>query len=137
MCSIVLPKTVIKQIDKFRKHCLWRGTEANAKKVAKAAWLVVCLPKEEGGLGVLNLQTQNEAFILKHLHKFFNKLPLPWVELIWDKHYRNGKLPNTLVPKGSFWWRDALKLLDKYKGLASVVVSNGETCLLWEDLWNG
>ena len=34
-------------------------------------------------------------------------------------------------------WRDALKLLGKYKGLASVSVANGKTCLLWDDLWNG
>jgi hypothetical protein len=59
------------------------------------------------------------------------------VELIWDKHYRNAKLPSSSTPKGSFWWRDALKLLDKYKGLASVSIANGQTCLLWDDLWNG
>ena len=34
-------------------------------------------------------------------------------------------------------WRDALKLPGKYKGLASVSVANGKTCLLWDDLWNG
>jgi hypothetical protein len=59
------------------------------------------------------------------------------VELIWNKHYRNGKLPSSSIPKGSFWWRDALKLLEKFKGLASVSVANGQTCLLWDDLWNG
>lgn len=137
ICSIVLPKAVIKQIDKYRKHYLWRGAEANAKKVAKAAWPIVSTPKEEGGLGVLNLQTHNEALILKHLHKFFNRCNLPWVELIWDKHYKNGKLPGSSAPKGSFWWRDALKLLDKYKGMANVIVADGKTCFLWDDLWNG
>ena len=105
--------------------------------MAKAAWPIVCTSKEEGGLGVLNLQTHNEALILKHLHKFFNKSDLPWVELIWDKYYRNGRLPNINTPRGSFWWRDALKLLDKYNGLASVIISSGQTCLLWDDLWNG
>ena len=35
------------------------------RKLAKAAWDLVCLPKAEGGLGVLNLQTQNEALLLK------------------------------------------------------------------------
>lgn len=105
--------------------------------MAKSAWPVVCIPKEEGGLGVLNLQTQNEALILKHLHKFFNRCNLPWVQLIWDKHYKNGKLPNSSIPKGSFWWRDALKLLDKYKGMASVTIASGQSCLLWDDLWNG
>jgi hypothetical protein len=29
MCSFLLPKTVIKQIDKFRKHYLWRGLDIN------------------------------------------------------------------------------------------------------------
>lgn len=31
MCPILLSKTVIKQIDKYRKHCLWRGAEASQK----------------------------------------------------------------------------------------------------------
>jgi hypothetical protein len=44
---------------------------------------MVCLPKAEGGLGVLKLQTQNEALLLKNLHKFFNRLDIPWVLLIW------------------------------------------------------
>ena len=136
MCTISLPKIVIKQIDNYRRHCLWRGAEANVKEVAKAAWPLVCISKEEGGLGVLNLQTHNEALLLKHLHKFFNKCNLPWVELVWDKHYRNGRLPNAIAPKGSFWWRDVLKLVDKYKGMASVVIYNGQTCLLWDDIWN-
>ena len=55
MCSISLPKTVIKQIDKARKQCLWRGAEANAKKIAKATWPMVCVSKGEGGLEVLSL----------------------------------------------------------------------------------
>ena len=25
MCNFLLPKTVIKHLDKYRKHCLWRG----------------------------------------------------------------------------------------------------------------
>jgi hypothetical protein len=32
MCTLRLPKTVIKQIDKYRRHCLWRGADINAKK---------------------------------------------------------------------------------------------------------
>jgi hypothetical protein len=88
-------------------------------------------------MGILNLQTHNEALLLKHLHKFFNKDNLPWVELIWDKHYRNGKLPSSNKPKGSFRWRDVLKLFDKYKGMASVMIHDRQSSLLWKDLWNG
>jgi len=47
-----------------------------------------------GGLGVIDLEKQNKALILKNLHKFFNKESLPWVDLVWEKHYSNNKLPN-------------------------------------------
>lgn len=40
------------------------------------------------------------------------------------------------MKKGPFWWKDIVKLLDKYKSLASAIVHNGTTCLLWHDLWN-
>lgn len=36
-CTYLLPKTVIKQIGKFRKHCLWRGFDLNSRKPHKAA----------------------------------------------------------------------------------------------------
>lgn len=73
MCTYLPPKTVIKQIDKFRKHCLWRGFDVSSRTPLRAAWTMVCDSKENGGLGVLNLRTRNENLLLKHLHKFFNK----------------------------------------------------------------
>ena len=85
MCTLSLPKSAIRQIDKFRKHCLWRGADINNKKTPKVAWDMVCLPKDEGGLGVIKLQTQNEALLLKLLHKFFNRDDIPWVHLVWEK----------------------------------------------------
>jgi hypothetical protein len=36
MCSFRLPKIEVKQIDKYRKHCLWRGSNINSKKPPKA-----------------------------------------------------------------------------------------------------
>jgi hypothetical protein len=90
VCTFLLPKTVIKQIDKFRKHCLWRGSDMDNKKPSKAAWPLVCIPKENGGLGALNLNTQNVSLLLKHLHKFYNNLDVPWVQLIWNSYYQNG-----------------------------------------------
>jgi hypothetical protein len=55
MCTYLLPTTVIKQIDKFRKH--WRGSDINNRKPPKAVWKMVCTSKENGGLGVINLST--------------------------------------------------------------------------------
>lgn len=70
---------MIVQIDKYCRHYLWRGADINAKTPSKAAWPMVCKTKTEGGLGVLDLKTQNEARLLKNEHKFFNKANVPWV----------------------------------------------------------
>jgi hypothetical protein len=136
MCTFNLHVSVREQVDKFRKHCLWRGSNDYNRINAKAAWHMVTKAKAEGGLGVLDLQTQNEALLIKNLHKFFNRADIPWVHLVWEKHYANGKLPGQ-NKKGSFWWRDILKLLDKFKGMASVAARDGSTCLLWNDCWSG
>ena len=98
MCTFKLHFIVIEQIDKYRK-CLCRGVDINNKTPQKVAWLVICTPKPEGGLSVLNLRTQNEALLLKHLHKFFNKIDTPWVALIWEKHYTNNKLPSHITKR--------------------------------------
>jgi hypothetical protein len=37
ICTLALPKTIIKRIDSFRKHCLWRGNDTNDRKPPKAA----------------------------------------------------------------------------------------------------
>jgi hypothetical protein len=72
MCIIQLSITIIQQIDKYRRHCLWRGSDLNAKKPPLAAWKQVQRPKLKGGLGVTNLRIHNEAFLLKNWHKFLN-----------------------------------------------------------------
>jgi hypothetical protein len=48
MCTLKLPKGVVKRIDSFRKHCLWNGNEANARRPPKAAWKMVSKPKKRG-----------------------------------------------------------------------------------------
>jgi hypothetical protein len=108
MSTFSLHKTVIKQVDKYRKHSLWRRADITNKTPSKAAWELVCLPKHEGGLGVHNLQTQNDALLLKNLHKFFNRHDIPWVNLIWERHYSFGGLPSTDKKVGSFWWKDVI-----------------------------
>jgi hypothetical protein len=37
MCTFKLQITVLEQIDKYQKQCLWRGVDPNSTKSAKAA----------------------------------------------------------------------------------------------------
>jgi hypothetical protein len=61
---------------------------------------MVSAPKLKGGLGIINLRLQNDALLLKHLHKFYNKEDIPWVHLIWDRYYTN-KIPHAAREVGS------------------------------------
>lgn len=136
MCSLKLSKTVIEAIDSARRNCLWRDSNALVKRKPLAAWYKVCRPKDKGGLGVLNLYIQNVALLLKHLHKFYTAQNLPWVRLIWSSNYRT-KVPHMVFNKGSFWWRDIIKLSDIYRAIAQCSIQTGSSVLLWDDLWNG
>ena len=113
-----------------------RGSDSNAKMKPLVAWLKCCKPKKKGGLGIINLRSQNSALLLKHLDKFYNKKEILWVKLIWHAHYSNGDIPHASSDRGSFWWRDILKLCDLFRGIANCKIGDGSTILFWSDLWN-
>lgn len=96
-----------------------------------ASWKMICRPKDQGGLGVLNLKVQNIALLIKHLHNHVN---IPWVNLTWQAYYYNNETPHACTNKDSFWWRDCLSLTDLYRGMASCNVNKGNTTLLWKDV---
>lgn len=134
ICTLSLPKYIILSIDRVRRHCLWRGSDINSSKKSLVLWDRVCQPKSKGGLGVIDLRLQNNALLIKNLHKFYNRHPIPWVTL--RSSYYVDKVPHALYLKGSFWWRDVLQFVDIFRGLSQCTVGDGKTCLFWVDLWN-
>lgn len=91
------------------------------------AWKKACLSKDQGGLGIIDLRTQNPALLLKFLDKFYNHANLPWVQLNWRCFYRRPKVPHVCNPVGSFWWRDVMTLSDNFFTIASCKVNSGQT----------
>jgi hypothetical protein len=134
LCSLKLPKGVLDNIDRARKQCLWRGNDNSKKGGNLVAWPTVMKPKLKGGLGIINLRLQNDALLLKHLHKFYSKEDIPWVTLVWNRYYVH-KVPHAAREVGSFWWKDILRLSPLYRGIASCSLGDGSTVLFWNDLW--
>jgi hypothetical protein len=79
------------------------------------------------------MRSQNVALLLKHLDEFYNNMDIPWVNLIWNTHYSNGEVPHATKDRGSFWWKDLLKV---FRGIATCQVGDGTTVLFWSDVWN-
>jgi hypothetical protein len=82
----------------------------NSNRLALAAWSMITQPKRNGGLGVVRLEMQNKALLLKFVHKFFNNHDIPWVNLVWNNYYRTNRL-SSCSSIGSFWWKSLLSLL--------------------------
>jgi hypothetical protein len=61
---------------------MWCNSDCNAKSKPMIAWRKCTRPKRNGGVGVINLRSQNTALLLKNLDKFYNRRNIPWVNLI-------------------------------------------------------
>jgi hypothetical protein len=93
---------------------------------------MVIVLKDKGGLGIKDLYLQNDTLLLNHLHKFYNKVDVSWVKLIWNTYYQH-KVPHLAPTKGSFWWKDILKLYVQFRSIVQCLSSMGDTIGLWED----
>lgn len=71
---------VINSIDIARRDCLWKENDINANSKPMISWDKVTTPKDKGGLGLLTLKIQNIALLMKHLHKFYDRLEVPYLE---------------------------------------------------------
>jgi hypothetical protein len=133
LCSLKVQKTILKIFDRSRRHCLWAKEDDSTSVNALAAWSMVCRPKRQGGLGILNMEIQNKALLLKQLHKFYSNADILWVKLIWSL-YAPGAL-HAQVSRGSFWWRDVFSLVGDYRSISKSQIGNGSSTLFWKDFW--
>lgn len=56
---------------------VWDGNDLHSQGKCIVAWTMASRPKDEGGLGILNLKAQNKALLLKFDDKFYNKCETP------------------------------------------------------------
>ena len=66
------------------------------KKYRLVKWSVVCRPKDQGGLGIHDLQVKNEALLSKWLFKLLTK------DGVWQTMMRNKYLGQKAVSQ-AFW----------------------------------
>lgn len=126
-----VPKNILKQIDRHRCQFLWQGSGPK-KAYALVNWKTICMAKEIGGAGILDLDQMNIAMLLKWWWKLkdhsYSSL---WKSVVIYKYYSD----NRALQFSSFW-----KDISKLEGLGniSVTYSPGQESqvLFWLDIWH-
>jgi hypothetical protein len=84
-----VPRGVLKKIDYYRFRFYWQSDQ-HKKKYRLMRWNIICQPKEQGGLGIQNINVQNRCLLSKWLFKLIN-------EGIWQKLLKRKYLRSQMI----------------------------------------
>jgi hypothetical protein len=88
---------------------MWCGKHDKAK--AKVSWVKVCVPRQEGGLGLKRIDVWNKAAMLRHIWNLFSRADSLWVAWVKENWLRGRSFSQIPIPQSCSWcWKQLLKL---------------------------
>ena len=136
--SILLaPVSVIQKIESLLRKFIWEGGKGNEKKLHLISWEKIQKPRDEGGLQVRSLTTQNLALGAKLLWQLITGKE-SWSKEVLRKKYFPGTRKRCLdtqppLRNGSLVYDLCIKALDPFKRNLYWIPGNGKTIRVWED----
>ena len=130
MSSILLPKGVRELLDAKRRAFLCTGEEKCHGANCLVAWERVCQKREDGGLGVKNLEDMNHCLLMKFVHKIHEPGLLPWKT--W---FLSQAGPHFTGIPGSYLTMLVKEELPRYRSLTTVLLGDGSHTSFWHDHW--
>jgi hypothetical protein len=103
--------------------------------VIATKWEVVCTPKDQGGLGVLNLEVHNKCLLSKWLFKLINGDEV-WQQILRNKYLRDKTLTQVQYMPGDYqFWAGLMKVKGEFLSLGKFDLGDGSQMRFWEDSW--
>jgi len=132
--AFLLPRKVLKEIESPMCHFIWGGP----KKWVAVAWKDVCLPKEEGGLGLKRLLEWNDVGLLRLFWLVVAEGNALWVKCIRQKYLKTRSIWLARPPSTSSWaWKGILRVRDIARRHIKYEVGNGEDIRFFQFPWCG
>ena len=133
----MLPKGCIRKIESLCSRFLWSG-KTDSPTCSKVSWETVCLPKDEGGLGLRRFQVWNKTLILRLVWLLFSESGSLWVA--WHKqHDFNSSYHfwSQVESSTQSWsWRCILRSRPVAAQFLVSEVKNGSKTSFWFDNWS-
>jgi hypothetical protein len=82
-----VPRKILKKLDYYRSRFFWQSG-GHKKEYRLTRWDVICAPKDQGGLGILDLDLQNRCLLSKRLFKLINEDGM-WQSILLKKYMRH------------------------------------------------
>ena len=112
---------------------IWKG-KVESSRGARVSWDTICYPKSEGGLGLKNLKSWNQACVLQSIWAVIAKSGSIWI--VWIQEYilkgRSLWDQEEIQNGGSWAWKKMLKL----RSLAQRFIIKQDGREMWKFLGN-
>ncbi|KAL0444819.1 UNVERIFIED_CONTAM: hypothetical protein Slati_2204600 [Sesamum latifolium] len=133
--AFILPKHVIKEIEKQLRNFLWKGSTAVG--YAKVSWKQVCRPVSEGCLGIRDIHVLNKGLMSRHLWRLITaEHSSIWVNWIFPYRLRECSIWTISDRSGTWGWRKLIRLRDWLRPFLLYKVGAGTSFSLWHDPWH-
>ncbi|KAL0293203.1 UNVERIFIED_CONTAM: Retrovirus-related Pol polyprotein from type-2 retrotransposable element R2DM [Sesamum radiatum] len=130
--AFILPKHIIKEIEKRLRNFLWRGSSEMG--YAKVSWQKVCRPVSEGGLGIRDIQSLNQGLMSRHLWRIImHDRTSIWVTWILQYRLQEYSVWTIRARSGTWGWRKLIRLRDILRPFILYRIGGGSSFSLWHD----
>lgn len=135
MQTAAIPKTIVQELERLCRQFFW-GDLVGTRKLHTISWDKICLPRDQGGLGIPSLATVNLTLLAKLIWKLVQS-PTNLSSCILTLKY--GGWPTLVTgtprPNSSHIWRGLVAATPLFQRGLQWQVANGSCTLFWEDRW--
>lgn len=136
MQTSLMPSGALHELEKISRNFLWSQT-AESKKLHLIGWETCKQDKDLGGLGIKDLCSQNEAFMMKLCWGILTKPEALWVKCLKCK-YDCGEGTHPKVERKrnqSAVWKGTVAVWDRFMSGVGRKIVDGRSSRAWTDLW--
>ncbi|KAG7552255.1 Reverse transcriptase domain [Arabidopsis thaliana x Arabidopsis arenosa] len=135
LSTFVLPLGCVRRIESLCSRFLWSGN-IDSGRGAKIAWSSVCLPKNEGGVGLRRFSMWNKTLCLRFIWLLFAENGSLWTAWHMTHHIKDKSFwAIDATPNDQWTWKMLLNLRPLGERFLKAQLGNGQKTFFWFDNW--
>jgi hypothetical protein len=122
------------ELDTIRRRLFWQGG-SKTHKYHIAKWERITVPKEFGGLGIIDTRRMNDYLLNKWVWKIVIHDQSLWCRILYEKYMKKCDFFSSRSVGGSQFWKGLHKVKHLFKWGAVHKVGRGDQTKFWTDVW--